>query len=182
MVRLAFRDAVGVLAAAALATACLGGQTGQPTAASCDPTALEPGGSWHGTTVRAAAQAFDGVYSAGLEWREEPRSSTTQTPVDFVDSLQLTITYSNEEATRTCSDQLSVPVALLLSSSASGLVESGNATLTITSLSQPQSATLHFQGSRLSLDATLTPPQATGSLDAYDQALPGASAVFPKGQ
>jgi hypothetical protein len=184
MVRLAFRDAVGVLTAAALATACLdGGQTGQPSAASCDPpTWLKPGGSWHGSTVRGAAQAFDGIYSAGLEWREEPRSSTIQTPVDFVDSVQLTITYSNENATRTCGDQLSVPVSVSLSSSASSLVESGIGTLTIAASSRSPSAALHFESQRVRLDATLTPPEARGSLDALDLALPGASAIFPKGQ
>lgn len=182
MVRLAFRNAVGVLAAAALATACLGGQTGQPTAGSCDSTGLEPGGSWHGSTVRAAAHAFEGTYSAGLQWREEPRSSAIQTPVDFVDSVQLTITYSNENATRTCGDQLSVPVSVSLSSSASSLVESGTGTLLIAVSSQGRSAALHFETQRVRVDATLTPPQVSGSLDALDLALPGASAIFPKGQ
>lgn len=183
MVRLAFRDALGVLAAAALATACLGGQTGQPTSGSgCDSTELEPGDSWHGATVRATAQAFEGTYSARLEWQEEPRSSTLQTPVALVDSIQLTITYSNEEATRSCADELSVPVSVSLSSSASGLVDSGKGTLTLSSGSPEGAATLHFGSQRVSLDAMLTPPRAQGSLDAHDLALPGGSATFSEGQ
>jgi hypothetical protein len=185
MVRLAFRGAVGLLAAA-LATACLGGQTGQPSSLECDPQVLEAGAAWNGSTVRRAAQAFEGPYSAGLQWREEPRASTTQTPVDFPDSVQLTITYSDAKVTRTCSDQLIVAVSVALTSSASSLAESGMGTLTISRDQQGFVGSLHFEGTRVRLDAMLdetaraTPPR--GSLDALDLALPGASATLTEGQ
>ena len=177
MVRLAFRGAVVVLAAA-LATACLGGQTGQPTSATCDVTSLDAGANWHGATVRATAQAFEGTYSAPLQWREEPRSSEIQTPVDFVDSVQLTITYSNAKATKSCWDQLSVPVSVTLTTSASSLSDSGQGTLTITPRPQRSLATLHFESARVRLDVVLDDPAAQGTFDALDHALPGASASF----
>lgn len=187
MVRLAFRRAVVVLAAA-LATACLGGQTGQPTSGSgsCEPASLAPTAAWGGTTVLAAAQAFEGTYRAGLQWRVEARASTVQTPVELPDSVQLTINYDNVKVGRSCADELNVPVSVTLTTSDSGLAESGSGTLTIWPAAQGLSGRLHFESQRMRLDVMLdevalaTPPQ--GGLDALDQALPGASAVFTKGQ
>jgi hypothetical protein len=183
MVRLAFRRAVVVLAAA-LATACLGGQTGQPTSGSgsCDPTSLAPTAAWGGTTVLAAAQAFEGTYRAGLQWRVEARSSTTQTPVDLVDSVQLTINYEDAKVGRSCVDHLNAPVSVALTTSDSGLAESGPGMLTIALGQQGLVGSLHFESARVRLDAMLdeaaleTAPR--GNFDALDQALPGASASF----
>ena len=182
MVKLALRGAVGVLATALAAGGCLGGQTGHSSRASCDSTTLDAGATWHGSSVRETAQAFEGTYGAGLQWREEPRSPTTQTPVDFADSVQLTITYSDAKATRSCADELSVPVTVALTTSASSLAESGNGTLTISPGQQVARATVHFESARVRLDGALNPPAAQGSFDALDLALPGASAIFPEGQ
>ena len=181
MVRLAFRGAVVGLAAA-LATACLGGQTGQPSSATCDAQVLEAGAAWNDTTVRGAARAFEGSYSAGLEWWEEARSSTMQTPVEFSDSAQLTITYSDAKVTRDCRNQLIVAVAVTLTSNSSSLAESGQGTLTIAPKQQGLAGSLHFESARVRLNAMLdeaalaTPPRCC--FDALDQAVPVASASF----
>ena len=181
MVRLAFRSAVGVLTAA-LATACLGGQTGQPTAVSCDPEELSPSAAWGSTTVKAAAQAFEGTYHAGLAWRVEPRSSTTQTPVVLPDSVQLAIDYADVEVRRECAGSLNVPVFVTVTTSDSGLAERGNGTLTLTSATQGLVGSLHFESQRVRLDATLDEAKLAttphGGFDALDRALPGASATF----
>lgn len=181
MVRLAFRGAVGVLWAA-LATACLGGQTGQPDSLECGATQLSPTASWSRTTVQGAAQSFDGTYNSGLRWQVEARSATTNPPVDLQDSAQLTISYRGAPARRDCADQLEVPVSVTLTSSDSGLAESGQTTLTISRSSQGLVGELHFESPRIKLDATL-PELGTGnpplaSFDALDPSLPGASASF----
>ncbi len=180
MVRLAFRGAVGVLAAA-LATGCLGGQTGHSTTASCDSQALEPESAWGGTTVLGAAQAFEGTYTASLQWRVEPRSATTHTPVELSDSVQLTINYDGATGSKSCGGQLSVPVSVTLTTGASGLDESGSGTLDIAAASDGVLVgSLHFESLRLRFDATLDAAATTarGSLDALDPALPGGSAAF----
>jgi hypothetical protein len=180
MVRLAFRGAVGVLAAA-LATGCLGGQTGHSTTASCDSKAVEPGAAWGGTTVLGAAQAFEGTYAASLGWKVEARSATTHTPVELSDSVQLTINYDGATGSKSCAGQLSVPVSVTLTTSESGLAESDSGTLSVAAA--PDGGligTLHFETSRVRFDATLDAGTSTmrGSLDALDPALPGASATF----
>jgi hypothetical protein len=180
MVTLAFRRAVVVLAAA-LATACLGGQTGQPTSGSCDSESLQPGAAWGGTTVQGAAQSFEGTYTASLQWQAEPRYAATHTPVELSDSVQLTINYDGAAGSNSCVGQLSVPVSVTLTSSDSGLAESGNGSLTIEPASDGTLVgVLHFETARGRFDATLdrTAKAARGSLDALDPALPGASAIF----
>lgn len=185
MVRLAFRGAVGLLAAA-LATACLGGQTGQPTSLDCGATSLAPTAAWGGTTVQAAAEGFEGTHGAGLEWRVEARSSMVQTPVELVDNVQLTITYDNAKADRSCSNQVSVPVSVTVTTSDSGLAEGGPGTLILEPEAQGFSGSLHFENARVRLDALLEETAlalpAQGSFDALDPVLPGASAVFVERQ
>jgi hypothetical protein len=187
MVRLALRGAVGVLFAA-LATACLGGQTGQPTSGgpSCAPSDVSPTASWSGTTVEAAAQALEGPYTGSLRWQVEPRSTTTHTPVDLADNALLALVYTGATASKNdCGDQLIVPVFVTLSTSSSGLAETGEATLTIVHLAQGLVGNLHYESNRVRLDATLPDAGAAAalrvSLDALDPALPGASASVNEG-
>jgi hypothetical protein len=115
-------------------------------------------------------------------WQAEPRGSTLHTPVDLRDSVQLTLAYGGAKARRDCADQLQVPVLVTLTTSASGIAETGDATLTIDRSAQGLIGTLHYEGTRLRLDASLTevaPAQApVGSFDALDPKLPGASASF----
>jgi hypothetical protein len=181
MSRLAFWAVVGSYWAA-VATGCLGGQTGQPGSLDCGATQLSPTATWGDTTVQAAAQVFERSYTAGLVWQAEPRGSTLHTPVDLQDSVQLTLAYGGAKARRDCADQLQVPVLVTLITSASGIAETGAATLTIDQSAQGLIGTLHYEGTRIRLDANLTegaPAQApVGSFDALDPNLPGASASF----
>jgi hypothetical protein len=188
MVRLTFRGAVGVLLAT-LVSACLGGQTGQPSSLDCGGT-LSASDAWNGTTVQLAAQSFEGTYNAGLQWQVEPRSATSHTPVDFQDSVQLVIAYQGARGSRDCSDQLSVPVSLTLTTSESGIIETSAATLIIERGEQGLAASLHASSVAIvpgvtSIDAALqvaangAAPQ--GSFDTSDPNLPGASANFTTG-
>lgn len=184
MVRSAFRSAVAVLWAA-LATACLGGQTGQPSSRDCDATQLSSTSAWSGTTVQAAAQGFEGTYAAGLVWHVEPLLATTHTPVDLQDNVQLSITYGGGPAKRDCLDQLEVPVSVTLSTGASHLTDSGEGTLTLQRTAQALVASLHYESKLVNLSATL--PEAAGagtpggSFEALNPDLPGASARFTEG-
>jgi len=181
MVRLAFRGAIGVLSAA-LAAGCLGGQTGQPTSASCDRAEVSSSAAWGDTTVGAAVGALAGTYEASLLWREEPRSTSTYTPIDLQDGLELTIGYDGDSAVEDCNGWLQVPVEVTLSTSESGIAESGRATLSISRSSGPSSGNLRYEGERVVLVATLsevaTGVSVTGGVDALDPELPGASASF----
>jgi hypothetical protein len=166
---------------AALAAGCLGGQTGHATRGSCDSKALESGAAWGGTTVLGAAQAYEGTYAATLGWKVESRSATTHTPVELPDSVQLIINYDGATGSESCAGELSVPVAVTLTTSESGLAESGSGTLSVAAA--PDGGligTLHFETSRVRFDATLDAETSTmrGSLDALDPDLPGASATF----
>lgn len=184
MARSAVQVAVAVLLAA-LATACLGGQTGQPSSLDCSPTRVSATAAWSGTTVQAAAQAFARTYTSALHWRVEARSEPTHTRVDLPDNAELRIAYAGAPAQRDCFDRLEVPVTVTLATSDSGLAESGEATLEISRESQGLEARLHFETKRIRLDATLPEP-ATGeaplvTFDALDPDLPGASASFSEG-
>jgi hypothetical protein len=180
MVRLAYRVAIGVLVTV-LATGCLGGQTGHSRGTSCDSEAVEPAAAWGGSTVLDAAQVFEGTYAASLQWQVEPRSATTHTPVESFDSVQLTINYDGATGSNSCAGVLSVPVTVTLTSSGSGLAESGSGTLSITPASGGALVgTLRFETPRVRVDATLDATLKTmrGGLDGLDPALPGASASF----
>jgi hypothetical protein len=135
--------------------------------------------------VQAAAQAFEGTYTAGLQWQAEPRGSTLQTPVELQDNLQLELAYGGAKAGRDCADQLQVPVSVTLTTSASGIAEIGEATLTLDRSSRGLIGTLHYDGKVVRLDATLTEVATAqaplGSFDALDPNLPGASASFTEG-
>jgi hypothetical protein len=181
MVRLAFRGAIGVLSAA-LATACLGGQTGEPTSGGCPGTQVSSSAAWGKTTVGAAAEAFAGTYEAPLLWHEEPRSASTQPPLDFEDRLQLTIAYDDASAIRDCASGLHVPVTVTLTSSESGIAESGDAWIELSRSSAPLVGNLSYESDRVTLDARLEEVSGgvtlAGDLDSLDEDLPGASASF----
>jgi hypothetical protein len=173
MERLKFRAAMGLLSAA-LATACSGGQTGQPQSIVCDTRELSSSSPWSDTTVAAAAAAFVATYDAPLAWQP--------VVVDFPDRLKLTIFYEGASARRSCEGRLTVPVTVGLSSSDSGIEESGAATLEITASSGGLVADLRYAGQRVALEARLTElaegARLTGDLEALDEDLPGTSAGF----
>jgi len=182
MVRLAVRGAVAVLWAT-LAAACLGGQTGQPDSLNCGSATLSSSAAWGSTTVEAAARAFEGTYAAGLVWQQEPRSAADHTAVQLQDSVQLSLAYAGGKATRDdCVEGLRVPVSVTLTTSASGIADSGETTLTIQQSSQGLVGKLSYDRPRIRLDVTLrelaTGVAPVGSFDAVDTNLPGASANF----
>jgi hypothetical protein len=174
MAWLKLRGASGLLFGV-LATACLGGQTGQPgSATSCDNHQLSSSAEWGDTTVRAAAATFAGTYDAPLLW--QPITA------DFQDRLQLSIFYDGGSASRGCSGRLVVPVTVTLTTSESGIAESGAATLEIAVASAGLVGDLSYAGERVALDARLTEVAAgvslAGDFESLDEDLPGASAGF----
>jgi hypothetical protein len=173
MERLKLRVAIGLLSAA-LATACLGGQTGQPSSATCGGEQLSSSAVWRDTTVGAAAAVFAATYEAPVLW---------QPPVaDSQDRLQLTIVYDGGSVRRGCDDRLTVPVTVTLTTSESGIAESGAATLEIAGRSGALVAELSYVGERVALDARLNEVTAgvtvAGDFESLDAELPGASAGF----
>lgn len=181
MVRLAFRGALGVLTAA-LAAACLGGQTGQPRSAGCDSAQLSSSAAWGDSTVGAAAETFEGTYEAPLLWHEEPLSAKTHTPVELQDILQLTVVYDRASVTQDCAGQLTVPVTVTLTTRETGISESGDATLQIARSSGSLAGDLSYDSDRVTLDAMLVEVAGrvtlAGEFQSRDQGLPGASASF----
>lgn len=135
--------------------------------------------------MRAATEAFTGSYDTDLRWQNEPRAEATHTPVDLADSLKLTVTYGGEDANKKCDGMLSIPVTVTLGTSASGIAESGDATLAIWPSTGARVGHLHYESARVVLDATLGEVAAGGTIagdcDALDPALPGASASFGGG-
>lgn len=131
--------------------------------------------------MERARQAFVGTYTGMLAWEVEHVSELTQTPVELEDHVQLTIERPGQ-ASLECSNQLRVPVSVTLSSSASGLKESGEATLFIPPSSGGLVAQLNYENSRIVLSVTLPEVAAgrspSGFLDALDETLPGNSAQF----
>src|SRR6185295_2469825 len=111
MAQLAFRGAILALASA-LTTACLGGQTGQPTSgAACDARALAPNDVWQDTTVAVAAQAFVGSYVLGLGWQQQTLAAPSNVQLPLEDELTLSIAYSGASASTNCDNApLEVPV------------------------------------------------------------------------
>lgn len=191
MVRQALRGARAVLLAT-LVSACLGGQTGQPgetTAAHCDPPVqLSPTSAWSGTTVQAAVTTFAGSYRAGLQWQQEPGSDPRHTPIDFADGAQINVAYDGADATQNCLDQLTVPVTVAVTTSQSGIDESGRGSLVLWrnaaggAGSSRLTGSLTYGSSRIDLSATILEASLdaapSGGFDSRDAALPGASAVF----
>jgi hypothetical protein len=167
---------------AALASACLGGQTGEPTSLRCGSAELSPRATWSKTTVEAAARTFAGTYAAGLQWQAESRGATAHSAVEFEDGAQLIVSYGGDDAHHDCFDQLSVPVTVTLTTTPSGILDTGVGELTIVRSSQALVGTLHYESELVRLDATLDEAAAAtaprGGFDALDSSLPGLSATF----
>ena len=184
MSRPAFRGAVGMLVAT-LASSCLGGQTGEPHSLDCGSAGLSRGATWSNTTVETAVRAFEHTYAAGLQWQAEPRAATTHSAIEFEDGAQLTVSYEGDEATRDCTDRLSIPVRVTLTTTESGLADSGVGELTIVRSSRALTGSLHYESKLVRLDATLDEAAVAtvlrGGFDALDPTLPGLSATFTEG-
>lgn len=182
MVRQALCGAAGVLLMAALLGGCLGGQTGQPSSLECGPAELSAAAAWSGTTVGAASATFARTYEAPLLWQEEPRGMATHTAVALEDSLRLSIAYDGGSAERNCSDQLTVPVTVTLSTSDSGISETGDARLVLSGPGGSLTANLTYDSKRVTLYASLVEAGAAvsfkGGVDSLAIGLPGASASF----
>ena len=167
---------------AALASACLGGQTGEPSSFTCERAELSPSATWSNTTVEAAARAFEGTYASGLQWQAESRSATTHSAIEFEDDAQLTVSYGGDKAHRDCFDELSVPVTVTLTTTQSGILDTGLGTIPIVRSSQSLVGSLHYESELVQLDATLDEAAAAtaprGGFDALDSSLPGLSAIF----
>lgn len=175
------------LALCAALTACdlLGGQTGEPTAAHCGPDQVTATSAWASTTVVAAVQRFVGQYSTPLQWQTKALGESDNAVVAFPDDLVLKVEYAAASASPaiTCQDSLRVHVTVALTTSASGIAESGDGILEIVSgASGALTAQLIYASAALSLDAGLVPVESaqppSGGFDALDVRLPGKSARF----
>ena len=119
---------------------------------------------------------------ARLEWRQQEPSPSEQTPVALDDELDVTIDYRDADAVEeSCTSHgLRVPVVVTLSSSGSGISEAHEADLLITRSAGQLSGSLHYLSERVELDVALGEvtqgARLSGSLDARDDALPGAAA------
>src|SRR4051812_44797032 len=81
---------------------CLGGQTGQPDSATCDPTApsgVQPDQDYGGITPRALAQAFVGTHRAPLLWRTGQLGAADSQPVGAADEITLVVSYAGGAGT-----------------------------------------------------------------------------------
>ena len=146
---------------------------------------LSPTEVWSNTTVEAAARAFEATYASSLQWQAESRSATSHRSIELEDAARLTISYDGDEATRDCNDQLSIPVLVTLSTTESGLADSGVGGLTIVRSSRALTGSLRYESKLVRLDATLDEAAVAtvlrGGFDALDPTLPGLSATFTEG-
>jgi hypothetical protein len=173
---------VTAVLSAALATGCLGGQTGQPSGI-CGPTILAEDDAWRGdVTVGASARDYEGTYGAQLSWQEEARGSSEPTLLDLDDRLELSIAYIGENASSDCIGDLRVPVTVGLVSSSSDIDESGEGELVLPSATRGLRATLTYASQRVRLTAELAPAAEeappSGELDGLSRDLPGGFASF----
>lgn len=172
---------VGVLLAA-VATSCLGGQTGQPTSANCHKQLLS-GATWQGFTSEQLGRAFEGEHVAPLFWLQEPAGSATTQLVGLDDSLTLRLRYEGASGVLDCNSRLEVPMALELSTSNSALSDGGSAVLVLTDAQRPLRAFISFGGSVVAVSGMMSesaagePPE--GTLQPRTGDAPGAWASFP---
>lgn len=154
-----------------LLTACLGGQTGQPGSLDCAGVGSDSD----------AAKAFVGNYAAGLSWQEEPLDTASPTVVTLDDTVQLTIGSDSAPVVAECGD-LRIPVTVVLTTTTSGISESGDAEIVLSGPTKPLRGRLVFQGTRVHLNVTLLEHSAgmtpEGALEALDSDLPGAAATL----
>jgi hypothetical protein len=165
--------------AAPTSLGCGGGQTGQPAADRCDPTALlAADDTWHGTTPRELARAFEGTHSADLVWYAEPFGAATTTPVDFPDVIAIEVSYGGDDATQTCSD-LAIPVSLRISTSASGIDETQVTDISISDR-DVSGAAFSFRGAQADVVGELgRAAYASGRIVPHGTGAPGGWATFP---
>lgn len=145
----------------ALTPSCLGGQTGQPSSGSCDLRPLPVAETWRGRTAQELAAAFEGTHHATLDWMEEDTPAADTTAVPFDDAISISISATTVAGVvDSCVGTLDIPVQLEISTTESGLGESGIAVLTFSELAPVLSAHLSFDGTKLSVEAQLTQTDA----------------------
>ncbi len=156
-------------------SSCLGGQTGQPTAASCDGRGVATDEALSGVTPLQFAAAFAGTHTATLAW-ETP----DPTPHD-----ELTLELRPREPLRAvldCYDDLSVGTDVVLTTRDHGELARFDAFLRGRA-GQLTSARLERTDSFVALDVELFVVEGevhvAGSLTTRDSALPAPNAIFP---
>jgi hypothetical protein len=169
---------------AALTTACLGGQTGQPTSLDCERSEQPADATWRELTAEQLGRAFEGSHVAPLYWVREVLGAPTATPIELDDTLSLGVRYDGEPGVLSSCDTLfEVPVTIELSTSASGLVDQGRGVLVFGDTQRPLRAVLSFGGAAVALNGTLTEVETgqapDGTLQPHTGAAPGAWASFP---
>ncbi|HKY37286.1 MAG TPA: hypothetical protein VJN18_15185 [Polyangiaceae bacterium] len=173
--------ALGGLLLTVCAASCLGGQTGEPTFASCESVELASDALWEGQTAAEWVTPFVGTHRADLHWLSAASSSLEAEVVGSSDSVSITLSSDGVPALENCRSSLTVAAYVVIETRANALHDEGQGWLTF---ERPESApTLEFLGEELSLSATLSaaasgrPPEGTLRSDA--QEAPGPEAAFP---
>ena len=165
----------------ALPASCLGGQTGQPTSTECaDKRSLKANEEWGQRMVAERARAFEGHYSAKLQWFEEQRGNPNQTPVALDDTIVIDVTYEGAAAHLICG-ALYIPMHVDARTTASGFHESGLGQVLITSPTTV-SGSLDLQGTRATVFFQLGEPAGgaspSGTVVPIEGGVPGGWAQF----
>jgi hypothetical protein len=168
---------------AVVPTSCLGGQTGQPQAAACEAKQVSAGEKWGDLTVAERARAFEGHYSATLQWFAEPPTDSSQTPVAAHDSISIDVSYDGTDARTDCSmSMLQIPVHVEVSTSESNFHESGVVDLRLESAAS-LSGQLELHGMHAAIDADLvgvaSGASPSGTVVPIEGDAPGGWAQFP---
>lgn len=180
------RFGAALLSACAL-SACLGGQTGQPDSASCQPTLasgdVAPDQDYGGITPRALAQAFVGTHSAPLLWRTGVLAAPDSRQVGAADEITLVVSYADSagSGSDTCISQLSVDVAVDITTRDTGLHETGTLTLVaINGVVNPASFTVTSDAAAVSamFSAASNSLEISGTLEPLSGSWPSAWAQF----
>lgn len=141
---------------------CLGGQTGQPTTASCVQRAVAGGSIWRDSiTVDAAAQAFVGDHHGDLRWGGTPELA--ENPLLLDDSVVITVTRRDAPVRSGCSNELHVPVTLELVTRKSNISERIETELEISPSDEPLRAAFLFATATLQGDGELAAIGSGGS-------------------
>jgi hypothetical protein len=176
MARWSARNVALCLAGASVLVGCfLGGQTGDPgdSVGTCDQQNVPPSE----TTIAEFAQIFAGSYTSTLRWIGG-NVTTAGAPVPD-DQITITLTYHGAVGTVLCGN-LSVPVAIEITTRDSGIHETGTVTL---SQDNSEFASFGFSGQQVNVSGLLNRSNGTvsisGSLESLVADLPGLSAQFP---
>jgi hypothetical protein len=159
-------------------SACLGGQTGQPTGLTCQvtpPESVAPDQDYDGITPRALAQSFVGKHSAPLLWRTGELATSESQPVGNPDEITFVVSYSDVAGTgsKYCNQQLSVVVAVEITTRDTGLHQTGTLALvavngqleagSFTVTSDAATVTVMFSGAPNPLEMSGTVEAQSGS-------------------